>query len=182
MSVTAGGPLVGAERRIEGSASRRGHGAWLRRDDARVFERLTQESRQVIVNALEEVKAFGHERVGSEHLLLGLLRNDGVAEILRSFDLTHERVRARVEEIAGPGEESPEGHIPFTPNSKRVLEEALNEAAQLKQPRIAPGHILLGLQAIGDCLGVRVLRELAAAQARRAPNSDRHVRRASRVV
>lgn len=127
-----------------------------------MFERFTQESRQVVVNALEEVKAFGHERVGSEHLLLGMLRDEGVAEVLRSFDLTHERVRARVEEIVGPGEESPEGQIPFTANSKRVLEGALNEAAQLKQPRIAPGHILLGLQAIVDCLGARILRELGA--------------------
>jgi ATP-dependent Clp protease ATP-binding subunit ClpC len=127
-----------------------------------VFERFTQEGRHVVVYALEEVRAFSHERVGSEHLLLGLLRDEGVTELLGPFDVTHERVRARVEEIVGPGVESPEGQIPFTSNSKRVLQAALTEADLLKRAQIAPGHILLGLQATVDCLGARILRELGA--------------------
>jgi ATP-dependent Clp protease ATP-binding subunit ClpC len=127
-----------------------------------VFERFTPEARLVVVDALDEVRAFGHERVGSEHLLLGLLHDEGVAELLGPFDVTHERVWARVEEIVGPGEGTAEGQISFTPDGRRVLEGTLTEAAQLKQPKVAPGHILLGLLATVDCLGARVLLELGA--------------------
>ncbi len=116
----------------------------------------------VVVNALDEVRAFGHARVGSEHLLLGLLHDQGMTELLGRFDVTHEQVSARVEEIVGPGEGTAEGQIPFTPDGKRVLEGTLTEALQLKQPQVVPGHILLGLQATGDCLGARVLLELGA--------------------
>jgi len=112
-----------------------------------VFERFTERARQVVVLAQEEARALKHNYIGTEHLLLGLLREEeGVAaRVLASLDVTLEGVRSRVEKLVGVGEEVTTGQIPFTPRAKKVLELALREALSIGHNYIGTEHILLGL-------------------------------------
>jgi len=97
--------------------------------------------------------------------LLGLLREDeGLANrTLRSFDITLEEVRGRVERIIGRGEEDPKtGEIPFTPRSKKVLELSLRESLALKHNYIGTEHILLGIVRENEGVAARILHDLDA--------------------
>src|SRR5687767_8959503 len=98
-----------------------------------MFERFTERARKVVVLAQEEARRFHHDYVGTEYLLLGLVREEeGVAaRALGSLKITLEEVREQVESVVGYGEEGAGGQAPFTPRSKRVLELALREALQL---------------------------------------------------
>ena len=109
--------------------------------------------------AQDEARAFRHNYIGTEHLLLGLLREEeGLgARVLDSFDVTLEEVRAQVARIIGEGDEVKTGQIPFTPRAKRVLELALREALQLGHNHIGTEHILLGLVHEGDGVAMRIL-------------------------
>ena len=95
-----------------------------------MFERFTERARQVVVLAQEEARTLKHNYIGTEHILLGLLREEEglAARVLESLDITVERVRAQVVRIVGSGEEVTSGQIPFTPRAKKVLELALREA------------------------------------------------------
>jgi ATP-dependent Clp protease ATP-binding subunit ClpC len=87
-----------------------------------MFERFTDRARSVVVLAQEEARLLNHNYIGTEHILLGLLREgEGVAaSSLTSLDISLEAVRAEVEEIIGTGDAgAPSGHIPFTPRSKK---------------------------------------------------------------
>jgi len=112
-----------------------------------MFERFTDRARRVVVLAQEEARLLNHNYIGTEHLLLGLIREgDGVAaEALESLGISLDAVRQQVEEIIGQGQQAPSGHIPFTPRAKKVLELSLREATQLGQDHIGAEHILLGL-------------------------------------
>ena len=112
-----------------------------------MFERFTERARKVVVLAQEEARHFNHNYIGTEHLLLGLLREDeGVAaRALASLNVTLDEVREQVESIVGYGEEGTGAQAPFTPRSKKVLELALREALQLGHNYIGTEHILLGL-------------------------------------
>jgi ATP-dependent Clp protease ATP-binding subunit ClpA len=112
-----------------------------------VFERFTERARQVVVLAQEEARALKHSYIGTEHLLLGLLREEeGVAaRVLASLGVTLEAARARVEEIVGAGDEATAGQVPFAPRAKKVLELALREALAIGHNYIGTEHILLGL-------------------------------------
>jgi hypothetical protein len=112
-----------------------------------VFERFTERARQVVALAQVEARGLKHNYIGTEHLLLGLLREEEglAAGVLESLDITGERVRAEVERIIGPGEEVTEGEVPFTPRAKKVLELALRECKSLGHNYIGTEHILLGL-------------------------------------
>jgi dihydroneopterin aldolase len=112
-----------------------------------MFERFTERARKVVVLAQEEARHFNHNYIGTEHLLLGLLREDeGVAaRALASLNVTLDEVREQVESIVGYGEEGTGAQAPFTPRSKKVLELALREAIQLDHDYIGSEHILLGL-------------------------------------
>ena len=112
-----------------------------------MFERFTERARKVVVHAQEEARRFGHNYVGTEHLLLGLLREDeGVAaRALSSLNVTLRGARAQLESIVGCGEEGMDAQVPFTPRSKKVLELALREAMQLGHNYIGTEHLLLGL-------------------------------------
>ena len=111
-----------------------------------MFERFTERARQVVVLAQEEARALKHNYIGTEHLLLGLLREEeGVAaRVLDGLEVSVEEVRAAVVRIVGSGEESPQGQIPFTPRAKKVLELALREALspgpQLHRHRAHPAR------------------------------------------
>src|SRR5919202_1854460 len=127
-----------------------------------MFERFTERARKVVVLAQEEARHFNHNYIGTEHLLLGLLREDeGVAaRALASLNVTLDEVREQVESIVGYGEEGTGAQAPFTPRSKKVLELALREALQLGHNYIGTEHILLGLVRESECVAARVLSNL----------------------
>src|ERR1044072_8958106 len=112
-----------------------------------MFERFTERARQGVVLAQEEARTLKHNYIGTEHILLGLVREEEglAARVLESLDITVERVRAQVVRIVGSGEEVTSGQIPFTPRAKKVLELALREALSLGHNYIGTEHILLGL-------------------------------------
>ena len=112
-----------------------------------VFERFTERARHVVVLAQEEARALGHQYIGTEHILLGLLREqEGMAaRALGSLDITIEGVRGQVVRMVGSGEEVTSGQIPFTQRAKKVLERALRESLSLGHNYIGTEHILLGL-------------------------------------
>jgi ATP-dependent Clp protease ATP-binding subunit ClpC len=123
-----------------------------------MFERFTERARQVVVLAQEEARSLRHNYIGTEHLLLGLLREEGVAaKLLDSFDVTVEEVRAQVARIVGQGDEVVTGQIPFTPRAKKVLELALREALQLNHNHIGTEHILLALAQTEQGVAMRIL-------------------------
>jgi ATP-dependent Clp protease ATP-binding subunit ClpC len=129
-----------------------------------VFERFTDRARRVMVLAQEEARVLNHTAIGTEHLLLGLIREgEGVAaKALEALGVSLEAARAQVEEIMGQGREAPTGTILFTPRAKKVLELSLREALQLGHSHINSEHILLALVRVGGGLGVRVLAALGA--------------------
>src|SRR5581483_3306384 len=97
-----------------------------------VFDRFTERARNVVSVAQEEARGLGHNYIGTEHLLLGLLRGEGVANrVLHDFGFEVDAVRAQVEEIAGRGDEPLRDQIPFTPRAKKVLELALRESIRM---------------------------------------------------
>ena len=124
-----------------------------------MFERFTDRARRVIVLAQEEARTLQHNYIGTEHLLLGLIREgDGVAaKALASKGVTLDDTRKQVEEMIGKGNATPNGHIPFTPHARQVLELSLREALQLGHSYIGTEHILLGLIHEGEGVGTQVL-------------------------
>jgi ATP-dependent Clp protease ATP-binding subunit ClpA len=127
-----------------------------------VFERFTERARQVVVLAQDEARALKHNYIGTEHILLGLLREEEglAARVLESLDVTVEEVRAQVERTIGRGEQPPTGQIPFTPRAKKVLELALREALTLGHNYIGTEHILLGLARENRGVAARILLDL----------------------
>ena len=129
-----------------------------------MFERFTEGARQVVVLAQEEARGLAHNYIGTEHLLLGLLREEeGIAaRVLASLDLTVEPVRDQVVSIAGSGQGAISNQIPFTPRAKRVLELALREAFSLSHNYIGTEHLLLGLVRETDGIAARILLDFDA--------------------
>src|SRR5687767_7579402 len=129
-----------------------------------MFERFTERARQVVVLAQEEARTLKHNYIGTEHILLGLLREEEglAARVLESLDITVERVRAQVVRIVGSGEEVTSGQIPFTPRAKKVLELALREALTLGHNYIGTEHILLGLVRENEGVAARILLDFDA--------------------
>ena len=133
-----------------------------------MFERFTDRARRVVILAQEEARLLNHNYIGTEHILLGLIHeHEGVAaKALESLDISLESVRGQVEEIIGQGAKPPDGHIPFTPRAKRVLELSLREALQLGHNYIGTEHVLLGLIREGEGVAAQVLVKLGADLAR----------------
>jgi ATP-dependent Clp protease ATP-binding subunit ClpC len=129
-----------------------------------VFERFTEEARQVVVLAQDESRLLRHHYIGTEHLLLGLLREEGAeARALGARGVTLERAREQVKAIVGEGEEEARtGQIPFTPRAKQVLERALREALTLGHDYIGAEHVLLGLGREVHGVAARIIFELGA--------------------
>jgi hypothetical protein len=127
-----------------------------------MFERFTQDARRVVVLAQEEARRLNHNYIGTEHVLLGLANEDeGVAgRALESFGVSLERARAEVAEMVGVGQTVPTGHIPFTPEAKKVLELSLREALQMGHSYMGTAHILLGVVREGDGVGAQILVKL----------------------
>jgi ATP-dependent Clp protease ATP-binding subunit ClpC len=130
-----------------------------------VFERFTERAREVVVLAQDEARALRHNYIGTEHILLGLLREEEglAARVLESLAITVEEVRAQVARIIGPGDEPiVSGQIPFTPRAKKVLELSLREALSLKHNYIGTEHILLGLVRENEGVAARILLDFDA--------------------
>ena len=124
-----------------------------------MFERFTDRARRVIVLAQEEARTLQHNYIGTEHLLLGLIREgEGVAaKALAAKGVELDATRKQVEEMIGKGNATSNGHIPFTSHAKQVLELSLREALQLGHSYIGTEHILLGLIREGEGVGTQVL-------------------------
>jgi hypothetical protein len=129
-----------------------------------MLKNLTDRARRVIVLAQEEARILNHDYVGTEHLLLGLMREgEGVAaRALGPLGISLGAVRRQVKEIIGHGLQAPRGHIPLTPRTKKVLELSLAEARRLGHDHVGTGHILLGLVREGEGVATQVLVKLGA--------------------
>jgi ATP-dependent Clp protease ATP-binding subunit ClpA len=112
-----------------------------------------------VVLAQEEARMLGHDVIGTEHLLLGLLHEEGgtAATALTALGVSLDRVRNRVIEVTGPGAQQPPGHVPFTADAKRALELALREAQMAGSGDIGSEHLLFGVVRTTDSVGARVL-------------------------
>ncbi|HYB16565.1 MAG TPA: Clp protease N-terminal domain-containing protein [Streptosporangiaceae bacterium] len=130
-----------------------------------MFERFTSQSRRAVVLAQEEARDLHHDYIGSEHLLLGMLREGtgSAARALTSMNVTLDAARQEVEASVGRGQhQQRSGPIPFAPRAKEALEQALRESLRLGQNYIGTGHLLLGLIKRGDDVAIRLLGNLHA--------------------
>lgn len=130
-----------------------------------MFERFTERARLVVVFAQEEARGpLRHTYIGTEHILLGLLREEeGLASrVLATLDITLDEVRAQVVRIVGEGNEVVSGQMPFTPRAKKVLELALREALILGHNYVGTEHILLGLVRDNEGVATRILLDFDA--------------------
>lgn len=129
-----------------------------------MFGRFTERAQRVIILSQEEARRLGHNVVGTEHLLLGLIAEgeDIAARTLLSLGISIDQVRKEVERIIGRGDQPTEGSIGFTPRSKRVLELAFDEARRLGHTYLGTEHLLLGLIREGEGVAAQVLTNLGA--------------------
>ena len=124
------------------------------------WERFTQRARQVLSLAQEEAERLNHSYIGSEHVLIGLLQEDGgvAGRVLRELGLEAIRVQAMVERMSGgPGTRTPFTKIELSPSTKRILELAVDEARRMGQHYISTEHLLLGLARQNEGLAIDVL-------------------------
>ncbi len=123
------------------------------------FERFTERARRTIHFAQEEAQRFQHNYIGTEHLLLGLLReSDGIAaKVLKSFDVDIEKVRQAVEQVIGRGDRPVPGEVGLTPRAKKVIELAVDEARSLNHHYVGTEHLLLGLLREGQGIAAGTL-------------------------
>jgi len=127
-----------------------------------MFERFTESSIKVIILAQEEARRLGHNRVGSEQILLGIIGLDKGASTqeLKSMGVTLARAREEVENIIGRGSDRMEIEIPFTPNAKKLLEQSWEESKTLSGKFIDSEHLLLAITTLGEGVAVQVLTKL----------------------
>ena len=126
------------------------------------FEKFSERARRVLSLAQEEAQRFNHNYIGTEHILLGLVREtDGVAaKVLGSLGVELNKVRSAVEFIIGRGERSTPGEIGLTPRAKKVIELAVDEARRLSHHYIGTEHLLIGLMREGEGVAAGVLESL----------------------
>ena len=126
-----------------------------------MFNRFTERARKVIILAKEEARRFNHDYIGTEHILLGLIREgEGVAAaVLQKLDVSLENIRLEIEKLVQPGPTTQIiGDIPFTPRAKKALELAAEEARSLGHNYIGTEHLLLGLIREGEGIASQVLK------------------------
>jgi ATP-dependent Clp protease ATP-binding subunit ClpC len=127
-----------------------------------MFERFDVAARKAVVLAQDEARQLNHNYVGTEHLLLGVIRQDGISgKALEAFGVTLDKARDRVHSILGRGEGIDTDHAgPFTPRAKTVLQFALREALQIAHNHVGTELILLGLVRESEGVGGRALADL----------------------
>ena len=128
-----------------------------------MFERFTEKSRTIIARAQDETRRMGHNFVGTEQILLGMLVNNDneAANLLVERALNLEDARQEVEQIIGFGSGFIAQDIPFTPRAKRVLEIAFTKSQKLGHEKIEPNHLLLGMVLEDSGVAARVIKKLA---------------------
>jgi ATP-dependent Clp protease ATP-binding subunit ClpC len=126
------------------------------------FDKFTERARRVLTYAQEEAQGFNHNYIGTEHLLLGLLREtDGVAvRVLQTLGVDLRKVREAIEFIVGRGERYLPGEVGLTPRAKKVIELSVIEARRMRHSYIGTEHLLLGLIAEGEGVAYGVLESL----------------------
>ena len=126
------------------------------------FEKFSERARRVLSLAQEEAQRFNHNYIGTEHILLGLVREtEGVAaRVLSNLGVELTKVRSAVEFIIGRGEKSVPGEIGLTPRAKKVIELAVDEARRLNHSYIGTEHLLIGLLREGEGVAAGVLESL----------------------
>src|SRR5437867_7882906 len=126
------------------------------------FDKFTERARKVLQLAQEEAQRFNHNYIGTEHILLGLVREgDGVAaRVLNNLGIELHKVRSAVEFIIGRGDRMVMGEIGLTPRAKRVIELAVDEARRLNHHYIGTERLLLGLVREGEGIAAGVLESL----------------------
>ncbi|MDD9994703.1 MAG: NDP-hexose 4-ketoreductase, partial [Dehalococcoidia bacterium] len=126
------------------------------------FDKFTERARRVLTLAQEEALRFNHNYIGTEHLLLGLVREgEGVAaKVLSNMGVELNKVRSAVEFIIGRGDRAVMGDIGLTPRAKKVIELAVDEARRLGHHYIGTEHLLLGLVREGEGIAAGVLESL----------------------
>lgn len=126
------------------------------------FDRFTEQARHVLLWAQEEAQSLQHRAIGTEHLLLGLLREkEGVAAVvLTQVGVEADQVRQTIETITGRGEQMVRGEMPLNPRTKKVFELAASEAQRLNHRLIGTGHLLLGLLLEGEGIAADILEQL----------------------
>ncbi|HEY1642015.1 MAG TPA: Clp protease N-terminal domain-containing protein [Streptosporangiaceae bacterium] len=129
-----------------------------------MFESFTDPARHVVLRPQEEARALRHSRIGTEHLLLGLLddKRGAPARVLKSWRISLKSARQQVERLAGRGEQAPAGHIPLSPLAMLALQLAASESADLGHDFIGPEHLLLGVAGSSEGLAAQVLTALGA--------------------
>ena len=125
---------------------------------------MTEQARQVVVLAQDEARLLRHNYIGTEHILLGLLREEEglAARVLASLGITLPAVRSHVERSIGGGASARSGQVPLTPRAKKVLVVSAREAASLGDAYIGTEHILLGLMRENEGVAIEILAALGA--------------------
>jgi Clp amino terminal domain, pathogenicity island component len=126
------------------------------------FSRFTERARHAVVTAQETAREMGHGSVGPEHLILGLLAVEGgaAADVMVQLAGSADAIRKRVVRAIPPTTETPPAHIPFGPEPKEAMKQALDQALEFGHNYIGTEHLLLGLLKVPDGHGVRLLGEL----------------------
>lgn len=126
------------------------------------FEKFSERARRVLSLAQEEAQRFNHNYIGTEHILLGLVREtEGVAaKVLSNLGVELSKVRSAVEFIIGRGERPSPGEIGLTPRAKKVIELAVDEARRLNHHYIGTEHLLIGIMREGEGVAAGVLESL----------------------
>src|SRR5207244_97384 len=134
-------------------------------ETACMYERFTDRARKVMLLAKQETQRFNHEYIGTEHILLGLVKEgSGVAaNVLKNLDIDLRKIRLEIEKIVqhGPGgEQVVMGRLPHTPRAKKIIEYAIEEARLLRHNYVGTEHLLLGLLREEESVASEVLRSL----------------------
>lgn len=128
-----------------------------------MFERFTEDARNIVVLAQRESRALNHRYIGSEHLLLGLVLDRGVVgKALTELGITYEAATATIVELVGRGNVAPEGHSPFTPRARAILQAANEISHGAGHGHIGPEHLILALLDAGKSVACQALAALGA--------------------
>ncbi|MBE3561478.1 MAG: hypothetical protein IMW89_19990 [Ktedonobacteraceae bacterium] len=132
------------------------------------FDRFTDQAKRVLHLAAEEARRFRHNYIGTEHLLLGLVKeSESVAgEVLQKLDVSLDKVRTAIEFVIGYGDRIVEGQIGLTPRAKKVIELAVDEARRLNHYYLGTEHLLLGLIREGEGIAAGILESVGVRLAR----------------
>jgi Clp amino terminal domain, pathogenicity island component len=129
-----------------------------------VFERFSEGARQVVVVADQEARELGHDHLGTEHLLIAVLREEVSVPraLLAIISLTADEARAAVTAVVGRGDRPSPRQLPFTPRAARVVQRSVGEALSMGRVAVDPEHLLLALIEESEGTGARILREAGA--------------------